>query len=284
MSACTFLETGFYLRSNNLFLMELRFSFVLWILLFVFGSFYAYGTYIEITNATFFLTKDLWGNLFASMIVVLLIDKIVRRTELQKSERSIRYVKGRIVHTFSNLAIHLRPPSNWQERLNSETLDLDNYYRKILGIRRQALSELDVISDKYVYLIEPKLRNDVFDIMSLLDSWTWVALQEPTRCLADDLWRLYNFSSLTSAIISKSADTIKRHKLLEYTGVSMIFKKGEPPKYEYLSKTDSLLESQYQNYEKSLKEAINLRDASHEKMRKHHTEKKEGGQTGKTLA
>lgn len=255
-------------------LMRFRFNYLLWLLLPVFGSLYAYGTFAEVVHETVFPTKDIWGELFASMIVVLLIDRIIRRTELQKSERPIRYVKARIAHTCSNLAIYLKPPSDWQIRLNNDKLDWNDYFKRVLINKTQSQDELDTILYKYSYLIEPELRNDIFDIISLLNSWTWLALEEPTRSLEDDLWRLYNYANLVSALISESTETIKSHKLLENVISSIAFKEGEKPKLESrISLRASLTESQYLNYETALKEAINLRDACHKKMLKH-TEKR----------
>jgi len=246
--------------------MRLELSYLLWVLLLVFGSLYAYGTMDEIVHETIFPLKDLLGNLFASVIAVLLIDRIVRRTELQKSERSTRYVKGRITGTCSNLAIHLSPPSDWQVRLNTDKLDWNGYFKRVLGSRKQALAELDMVLDKYGYLIEPELRNDVFDIVGLLSSWTWLALQEPTRSLQDDLWRLYNYANLTSALISESIKIIKSHKLLRDAYSSISFKKGEPPRLEPDTHPVFLEERQYLDYEALLKEAINLRDACHARI------------------
>lgn len=257
--------------------MKINWIYVLWILLPVFGILYSIGTFFESFNNEIIQSMikpftDLWANLFASMIVVLLVDKIIRRTELQKSERSMRYVKGRIANTCSNLAMHMRPPSNWQILLKRDKFDWKDYFHRVLNYKKRAQVELDVILDKYISLIEPELRNDVFDILGLLSSWTWLALEEPTRCLEDDLWRLNNYAILTSALIIESTETMKAHKLLENVGPSIIFQKGEPSKLEFPSRLEIRVENQYLNYETSLKEAINLRDACNEKIRKH-TEK-----------
>jgi len=214
----TFIQDTYFLS-----LLRLKFNYLLWSLLLVFGSLFTYGTLDEIVHKIVFPTKDLWGNLFASMIVVLLVDKIIRRTELQKSERSMSYVKGRIANTCSNLTIYLRPPSNWQILLKSDKFDWKDYFHRVLTYKKRAQVELDVILDKYNYLIEPELRNAVFDIIGLLNSWTWLALEEPTTCLEDDLWRLNNSAILTSALISESTETIKAHKLLENVSSSIIF-------------------------------------------------------------
>jgi len=224
-----------------------------------------YGSIFEIVNETIFPTKGLWDSLFVSIIAVLLIDRIVRRTELQKSERSIRYVRGRIAHTCSKLAIYSKPPSDWEERLKGDDLTWNHYFSSVSCLRTQALNELDTILDKYGYLIESDLRNDVFDIVNLLNSLTWSALQEPTRSIEDELWRLYNYANMTSAVMSKSTETIKSHRLLESAGISTSFKKGEPPKIKRgVVISQRMREYQIKDHERFLKEAINLRDACHE--------------------
>lgn len=254
--------------------MRFRFNYLLWLLLLVFGLLYVYGTASEIVHGTVFPSTGLWGSLFASMIAVLLIDKVVRKTELQKSERSTRYVNGRIASTCEHLVTYLKPPSDWQERLNSEKLDFDDYFERVLSFRRQALGELDIILDRYSYLIETELRNDLFDIIALLSQWTWLALEEPTRCLADVLWNLCSFTNLTSALINESIETIRSHKLFERGFLSVSSKKGEPPKLEYSHiLPQNIIEKRYLNYEAFLKEAVDFRDACYEKRRKY-TEKK----------
>lgn len=66
-------------------------NYLLYLLLVVFGLLYA----IELTSGSLFSGRanDLLANLFAALVVVLIIDRIVRRSELQKKERTLSYVR-----------------------------------------------------------------------------------------------------------------------------------------------------------------------------------------------
>jgi len=58
--------------------------------------------------------RDITANLFVAMIVVLVLDQIVKRSELQRKERSISYVKRRITSVYTDLIWRMWPPKNWR--------------------------------------------------------------------------------------------------------------------------------------------------------------------------
>lgn len=58
---------------------KFKFTYLLVILLIIFGLLYFRD----------FSYRDLWANLFASLTIILAIDQIVKRAEMQKSQRSI---------------------------------------------------------------------------------------------------------------------------------------------------------------------------------------------------
>ncbi len=246
--------------------MKLKFSYLLWLLLIMFGSLFVIGSLYETVNRTDFPTKGLWGNLFASMIAVLLIEKLVRKTEMQESERPIRYVKRRIASICYSLLYGMKPPTGWRERLDKPKLNWKKYFDRVMEYRTWNLRYLETLLERYGHLIDPpELRNDVFDIVGLLSKGTWFGLAEPTRSSGDKLWRLRNFANLASAVISKSMETIKCYNLLETIDPSIPFEKGQPSEIQYSYKPKNIVERQLQDYDKIVKDAINFRDACQEK-------------------
>lgn len=238
-------------------LSRFRFGYFLWILFILFGSLYLY----EVAVANTFL-RDLWANLLAAMIAVLLIDRIVKETELRKSERSIRYVKGKVAGIFSTLVFSMRVPSDWRARLGRSGSNWNDYYERVSASRNEALDGLENVLDSHSYLLDAVLRNDVFVTVSLLSSFTWFLVESGSE---RDLWKLYDAASLAVAIINQSTEAIKSHKLLKSTGYSMHFKEGEPPVLEF-GKSGIVEKTQYSYYNEWLKEAIEFRDACHRAM------------------
>ncbi len=201
--------------------------------------------------------RDLWANLFAAVIVVLGIDRIVKQTELQKSERSIRYVRGKVGKILSSLIMQMRAPSKWQERLSKSDSNWDDYYKRILKSRVEALEKLEGVLDSHSYLLDADLRNEMFSMDGLLGSWTWLSIEQNHQ---KDLWTLCDTASLVVAIMGLAKKAVKHHKLLKSIGYSMSWQKGKPPVLE-LGVSGIVEDTQYQFYEEWLKDAIEFRDA-----------------------
>lgn len=201
------------------------------------------------------------------MIVVLFLDTIIKRNELQKSEKSMRYVKGRIENICTGLISAFQPPSDWQKLLNDNNFDLENYFNQVLTFKERAQVEFDEILDKYMPLIESDLRNDVFDIINLLNTPTWSALQEPTIYLEDKLWRIRNYVNLILGLINSSIEVIKTHDLLEASSSSLIIRNGELPKLEYHSKSPEIKRFFYSQFDGILNQARTLKETCDEKSR-----------------
>jgi hypothetical protein len=223
---------------------KMRFSFghLLLVLLILFGCLYLYENGY----------KELWANLFAALIAVLLVDRIVEKSRLQKSERSIRYVKGYIAEVCGDLISQMSPPIRWQERLEKGAPNLDDYYSTISASRANALNRLETLFDRHSHLMDAELRNDVFDIIDLLRDSFWDFARER------DPMRLQYVASQAAAVINESLEAIKRHKLLEGTGRSKFWEKGRPPIIEI--GTLDISGIQILEYEKWLKESIEFRD------------------------
>ena len=205
------------------------------------------------------LALNLLAEAIGIIATVFVINRIIKHRELQKSKRSIRYVKGKVAGTLSKLIFQMRPSSNWQDRLRKQDSNWDDYYGRILATRSEALNELEKTLDSHSYLLDADLRNDVFDMVSLLGSFTWVEFESGWQ---RDLWILHDTASSAVAIIEKAKETIQHHKLLENIGWSMHWRDGEPPKFEF-GKFGIIEETQYSYYSKLLREAIEFRDLCH---------------------
>jgi len=128
--------------------MRVNFSYILLLLLlFVLGALYL--------NEVVY--RDLWANLFAALIAVLAIDVIVERSkrirEFQRSEKSLRYVRQRTAGVFIDLIWQLRPPKDWQEHLTKPDFKWGDFFKKVLTLDADALNRLEVLLDKYHYLM-----------------------------------------------------------------------------------------------------------------------------------
>jgi hypothetical protein len=223
-------------------------DYVLPLLLILFGVLYFY----DLARM-----RDLWANLFAAVIVVLIIDRIIKQTEMQKSERSMRYVRGKVGGILLSLIVEMRAPSKWQENLSKSDSNWNNYYRRVLESRAEGLEKLEGILDSHSYLLDTDLRNEMFSMDSLLGSWTWFSIEQNQQ---KDLWTLCDTASLAVAIMDLAKKTVKHHKLFKSIGHSMSWNKGEPPLLE-LGTSGIVEETQYRFYEEWLKDAIEFRDA-----------------------
>ena len=115
-----------------------RLTYLLWVFLAIFGIFYSTGTLNE--DSLLHPYTDLWANLFASLIVLLVIEHIIIQSKLVEIEPSKRYIKGRILHTLLDLIVHSMPPSNWKTRLETD-LDWEDYFENLLSHVITAMEE-----------------------------------------------------------------------------------------------------------------------------------------------
>ena len=225
--------------------------YLLLLILFVFGAVY-------FTRTEY---RDLTANLFAAIIAVLLIDKIVEKSKLQRSDRSIRYVRRKIAGVCIDLIWRMRPPKDWQERFAKADSSWDDFYETVWTLKTDALNRLEALLDKHHYLMDADLRNSVFDMVSLLEDPLWI--------IADlDIVRERSSADLSfiagevPVIIHQSIETLKRHELLELTVRSVTWGRDKKPKIERRKVPDaqSHRKTQYSYYENLLKESIKFRD------------------------
>ena len=225
------------------------------ILVVLYGLFYFYQ--IEF--------RDLTANLLASLVTILVIDQIVEKWKLQKTEQSINYVKRRITSVYLDLVWRMQPPKDWQERLKSKNSNWDDYYGKVWSLKEDYLHSLEMLLDRYHYLIDVELKNDVIEMVELLDDrFTWM-MADPSIEIERKSLDLYSIAGSVTNVISQSINTIKRHKLVEESKYRVVTsRKGEPPKTERKKLTypseSALKRRHYKYFEQILEESIDFRD------------------------
>ena len=227
---------------------------LLWILLFIFGIFYFAGTLIEISWFSPF--TDLWANLFASLIVLLVIEHIVRQSRLEGIEPSKRYITGKILQIITELMHYVKPPSDWKTRLESGS-EWTDYFEKLVGVRKEALEELQKILINPAPVLDDRLRNYVTSIVETLTTFSWKII-EINR--GKDIWGLCEAASISATVISQSIDMIKQNDLLKNRGRVSRGNEGKAPKIEVLKNGCINKEYQYSLYEKWLNLSIEFRD------------------------
>ena len=237
--------------------MKFKLTHALVFLLCLFGTLYLIGTFLETLITPL---SDLWANLFASMIVVLGIEKIIHRVRIQKNKQSIRYVKGRLFTILADIMRYSRAPSNWKENLANPEYDWEPYVNKLACATTFSVKKLENIIDCFSYLLEPELMNDMFLLVSVL------------RLSISDFSSALNRSVV---FISESRKIIESHELLKYMGIMMRFKKGELPEIRLGKEKMGISEqNQLRHYSEWLDEIIKFRDEYTEKyelkrMREH---------------
>lgn len=240
-----------------------RLTILLLIFLVICGIFYFAGTVSQ--NFWFSPFTDLWANLFASLLVILVIEKILQESReqerLARIEPSKRYIKGKILHALTDLIGYGAPPSDWKSRLESDS-DWNDYFEKLIGVRNEALEELQNILVNPAPLLDDRLRNDVTSIVETLNSFTWKTIEISH---GKDIWSLYDAAGLSVTIISQSINLIKKNNLLKNQGRLLRFKVGEAPKIEPL-KGGINEERQYSIYENWLNRSIAFRDECHKRI------------------
>lgn len=244
--------------------MNFRWNYALIILLFLFGILYIMGTFLG--NADEFIqtwispSADLWANLFAALIAVLFIEKIIHRARIQKNKQSIRYVKGRLFTILAEIMRYSRAPSNWKENLANPKYDWKPYINQLACATTFSVKKLENIIDCFSYVLEPELMNDVFLLVSVL------------RIPISDFSDAVNKSVV---FISESKKIIESHELLKYMGVMMSFKKRELPKISLGKEKIGICDqNQLRHYSEWLDEIIKFKDEYTEKyelkrMREH---------------
>lgn len=191
--------------------MKVNWTCALWILLFVFGILYIIGTFFGNFSGEIKTwiepSTDLWANLFASMIAIVIIERVISRVRLEKSQQ-----------------------------------------------------ELETILDRYNYLLDSKLVNDLFVLISVLRSYYDYHSKFPSR----GYWNLVDAAQFSGIFISESKKMLEKHNLLKDMGTSISFRTGEPHQIS-LGRIGMSEQTLYNYYSELLEETISFRDECREK-------------------
>jgi hypothetical protein len=235
---------------------KLRWNYALITLLAVFGTLYIVGNFFgnidNFVQTWISPSADLWANLFASLITVLFIEKIIHRERIQKNEQSIKYVKGQLFTVLAELMDYARTPSNWKENLANPEYDWEPYRNKLACGISFSVKKLENIIDCYRHLLEPEIMNDIFVLASVLRVPIFDVSEAITKSVA---------------FISESKKLIERHELTRYMGMMMRFRQGEPPKIQLGLENSNMNQYLFSEYSKRLDEAIKFRDEYREKYK-----------------
>lgn len=252
--------------------MRVNFRYVLILLCVIFSalyaSFYFYG--IEV--------RDLIANIIAALVTVLFIDWIVRKSELQKREHSINYVKRRITSVYTDLIWRMQPPKDWQERIAKKGSNWDDYYHKVWNTKENALHTLETLLDRYYDLISAiELTDDILEMVAILDDPIRWMMADPNTTLKRGPLTLHTISGDVTNVISQSINMIKRHRSLhDSTHLVITYGEGEPPqmKRQRVADVDAHIKRHYSFFDRILDESIKFRDENQKLLFKKKTGKK----------
>ena len=218
-------KISFLLRITN------KGTYLLLILLCIFGVFYFIGTQLKhdaTVNSWLSTYTDLWANLFASMIVIIGVERIVSYMHFEKNKPSVAYVKERVTQSLIDMMISMRIPDNWRERMH-ENDSWTDFFAEFLNSKDKALQKLERIIDSYSFILESELRNDLFSIVHILRDFKLYP-EFPKGKLLNDL---IDSANLSLVLISQAKEVMLRHKLASHIGTVINSKNGEMPKVNW---------------------------------------------------
>jgi len=203
--------------------------------------------------------RDLWANLFASLIIILVFERILEHARMRERSENVepskKYVCYRISHVLKDLLFYSLPPSDWKSRLESGS-DWNDYYQRLMDIRRKTLEELTSILVNPEYLLKDELRNGISVIVRILNSFDSMIIETRRE---GDIWRLYDAAKLSEIAIYQSIKVLKQNKLVNSGGLMFRTKKGEPTEIKFLE-SGTNIEHTNSVYKAWLNETIEFRD------------------------
>jgi len=251
-------KINFLLRITN------KATYLLLILLVVFGVFYFVGTQFKLdstVNSWLRTYTDIWANLFASMIVIIGVERIVSYMHFEKNKPSVAYVKERVTQSLIDLMMSMRIPDNWREKMR-ENGSWTDFFTEFLNSKDKALQNLERIIDNYSFILEPELRNDLFSIVHILRDFRLYP-EFPKENLWNDL---IDSANLSLVLVSQTKEIMQRHKLASHAGTVISFKSGEMPKVNWGKREIFDSHSKYASYGEWIKDTIAFRDECYKKL------------------
>jgi len=219
--------------------------------------------------------KDLWANLLAGVISVMLIDRIVKHYEKRRFDTSIKYIRKRLGMLCSSLVSNLSPAMVWtdfhqfhmewtsaiQKEYNRE--DWKEYYDRVKQSREKALKDVEYILNYRRDLLDD-LQNSIFDLKESLEDNSWIFwLGENSR---KDMWQLYYVSFLTARTSNQSFNILKEYDLLENQEPRWSEKTGERPRKIEPKIDKREIKRDLERLEWFLNQSISFRDALKKKL------------------
>lgn len=227
------------------------------------------------TSREYFPFRDLWGSLFASMIAVLLIDRMVRRTELEKSKESIRFVKAKIAIECHKLIKNLKPPADWKKRIENRDSSWDDCLKRVWDTRVHSTAEFERLLDNYSHLMNRELENDIALLTSLLydpdlapfDLTQYQKSDDLIKYPKSELLGVVWVANVVSAVISNSIRIVRKYELLQSIVRYKTIPKGKTPTITLGDRgEDHEFFAKVQDYESALAETIEFKDKCAERL------------------
>jgi len=210
--------------------------------------------------------RDLWANLLAAVIAVLLIDfLIIRQSEFRESKRSRNYARLSVFHACLGVLRQMDAPRSWKEDLEKcDRQWYERYKQRILTARQMAIDRFERILERYSYLLDTELQNDIFDVLTVMGTFYDVIEMFSDFDERTKYDSLFNMANLAAASLNQSTNIIRTHRLLESSSFALSYRQGEPPKLTH--DTVKLSKSNISNFEAIVENAVKFKDRCQEKF------------------
>jgi hypothetical protein len=167
-------------------------------------------------------SADIWANLLAAVVTVLLIDRISLASEKTKFKPSKEYAESRIMSICLSIISSMAPPFGWKTKLEAPGEIWDDYYDTLLKERDQAVEKLEKTLVLYSNLFDSKLLNQVCELLKMLTDHSWSHLEinlgpgfRDGNCRAFQLDSLKGISNLTDNVMSHSIQILENNKIAD---------------------------------------------------------------------
>lgn len=150
-------------------------------------------------------------------------------------------------------------PTNWQVRVKSKDELWRDYLGRVLSARG-FIERIEEILDRYHYLIEKDLLNDLSDLIFIMNHFSWSLISTKEEHFLDG--RMVDVTINSSDAIGKALTIMKDHRLLKYSGWSVGMKKDKPSIFHYgEALDDKTLNILINFYEQIYNDSVQFRDA-----------------------